>query len=498
MAARAADLPALRRALKDMASGGNGARRKLVSTYYDTKDRALAKRGCVLRVRKRDGHFIQTVKSAGTAGDSPLARGEWEDPVGGEKPDPKAGASGQFLTPDIAGRLSPLFRTEVTRQTAELEPSPGTRIEAAIDRGEIRARGTKSAEPISEIELELKSGPVTSLYDAALQLLAIAPVRLDPRSKAERGYRLAGAERGFGKLIPRAPILLEPQMTAEAALQRIGRVCLSQILRNEAGALAGRADGVHQTRVAARRLRAVLSAFRKLLPKEQRAWALDELRGLADTLSEIRNLDVFADGLVASVKLAPSRARRLQAMLRRRRRAAHAKARLLIGSVRFTGLMLELLRWFDGCGWREGGDGDRIQQPIAEAAPDMLDRRLHAVAKAAHDFANQSPGQRHRLRIAVKKLRYTAELLGGLYDPTALRAFVEPLRRLQDDLGNANDVEVAQQIVASLAVEDATGGKLAETGQRVVDWHRLQLAKRARKTPHHLDRLLATEPFWRS
>src|SRR5207248_8634210 len=183
---------------------------------------------------------------------------------------------GQFLTPDIARRLAPLFRTEVTRLIAELEPAPGTRIEAAIDRGEIRARGTASKERISEIELELKSGPVTSLYDTALQLLAVAPLRLDPRSKAERGFRLVGGRRGLGRLARGDAILLEPSMTAEAALQRIGRTCLTQLLRNEAAVVEGRIEGIHHMRVAARRLRAVLSAFRKLLPKAQRDWANDE------------------------------------------------------------------------------------------------------------------------------------------------------------------------------------------------------------------------------
>lgn len=479
-----------------MAAGEKPARRKLVTTYYDTKDRALAKRGCVLRVRKHDGRFVQTVKSDGAAGDSPLARGEWEDAVPGETPDPQAGASGAFLTPDIAGRLAPLFRTEVTRTVAEFAPSPGTRIEAAIDRGEIRARGRKSVEPISEVELELKSGPVTSLYDAALQLLAIAPVRLDPRSKAERGYRLAGANGVFGQLVRTDPVALGAEMTAEEALQRFGRSCLAHILRHEAGALAGRVDGVHQVRVGARRLRAVLSAFRPLLPRKQRAWAQDQLRRLAETLSEVRNLDVFAESLIGTAKLAETRRRRLTAVVRRRRRAAHAKARLLIGSARFTGLMLELMRWFDGCGWREDGEDERLRQPVGAVASDLLERRLHAVAKAAHDFANQSPGQRHRLRIAVKKLRYTAELLGALYVPTAVREFIEPLRRLQDDLGHGNDVEVAQQIVAALAVQDEASGKVAETGQRVLDWHRQRLARRVAKTAGRLDRLLTADPFW--
>lgn len=481
-----------------MAGRDKTARRKLVSTYFDTKDRALVRRGCVLRVRRTKGQFIQTVKSAGAGGDSPLVRGEWEDPVAGDKPDPKAGASGEFLTPDIAGRLTPLFRTEVTRLTAELEPAPGTRIEAAIDRGAIRTRRRASKESIREIELELKSGPITSLYDTALQLLAIAPVRLDPRSKAERGYRLVGGRHGTGQLIRGEPIVLDAQMTAEAALQRVGRAMLSHILRHEAAARAGRPEGIHQVRVGARRLRAVLSGFRRLLPKKQRAWARDQLRQLADSLTEVRNLDVFAEDLLAPVRASIPEAKRLEVPVRRRRRRAYGAVRRQIGSPQFTALMLELLRWFDGCGWRTGGPKDeRLQRPIGEVAPEMLDRRLRAVEKAAKGFEHQSPVQRHRFRIALKKLRYTAELLGSFFDAAVVREFTEPLRRLQDDLGYSNDVHVGHHIVAAAAAESKSAARLAEAGHRVLEWHHRQLVKRERKTASHLERLLGAEPFWR-
>ncbi|MGC2411817.1 MAG: inorganic triphosphatase, partial [Stellaceae bacterium] len=297
LATRGADLPALRRVLRDMAAGPSAKRSKLVSTYYDTEDRALARRGSVLRVRHHDGHYIQTVKSAGASGGSALARGEWEDTIAGERPDPLAAQSGRFLTPDIAARAVPVFRTEVTRFVIDLAPAPGTRIEAAIDRGMIRAPGKTPGERISEIELELKSGPVTALYDVALKLLAAAPVRVEWRSKAERGQLLA-AGGPFAQAVRADPFALDPTLSAEAALQRIGRASLDQIVRNEAAIFAGRADGVHQMRVAVRRLRAILSGFRKMLPPEERRWASDELRWLAGALGEARNIDVFESALI--------------------------------------------------------------------------------------------------------------------------------------------------------------------------------------------------------
>ena len=51
-----------------------------------------------------------------------------------------------------------------------------TAIEVALDTGEIRAGTTYR--PISEVELELKAGPVTALFDLARELQRIVPVPL--------------------------------------------------------------------------------------------------------------------------------------------------------------------------------------------------------------------------------------------------------------------------------------------------------------------------------
>jgi inorganic triphosphatase YgiF len=483
--------------LKDMAAGASAGRSKLVSTYYDTEDRALARQGSVLRVRRRNGHYIQTVKSAGVPGSTPLARGEWEDTIAGERPDPLAGESGRFLTSDIADRVAPVFRTEVTRLVTDLEPAPGTRIEAAIDRGTIRAPGRKPGERISEIELELKSGPITALYDVALRLLAEAPVRLEWRSKAERGYRLA-----HGHPITQAaradPLALDPTLSAEDALQRIGRACLEQILRNEAAIFAGRTEGVHQMRVAVRRLRAVLSAFKKMLPPEQRRWASAELRWLADALGEARNFDVFESALIRPAREAlPDVAalRVLSAAARRRRHAAYAAARQAIRSPRYTALLLGLMRWFDGRGWRDGEAAGPLEQPIADVGPPLLDKLRRAAKRRGKGFARQSAEERHKLRIALKKLRYTSELLSGLYDAQAVEKFTARLKRLQDDLGDSNDVRAAQDIVPELA-RGRDGATIARAGKIVLAWHHRRLVARQSKTKKYLRRLLAAEPFW--
>ena len=50
---------------------------RLVTTYFDTPNQDLARLGLSLRVRRRGGNRIQTVKSQGKGGGAATVRGEW-------------------------------------------------------------------------------------------------------------------------------------------------------------------------------------------------------------------------------------------------------------------------------------------------------------------------------------------------------------------------------------------------------------------------------------
>ena len=174
---------------------------------------ALKQRGLTLRVREQGGHFIQTVKAGDLAGADLLSRGEWEDALAEATVPTRRGAERRAACPtDAADDLRPLFVTEVTRTTVEIEPAPGTQIEAAIDEGEIRAvdNGIRP-KPISEIELELKSGDAAALYDLALRLLEAAPIRIETRSKSERGYRLCEGGDAAPAAVHAEPVALDPE-----------------------------------------------------------------------------------------------------------------------------------------------------------------------------------------------------------------------------------------------------------------------------------------------
>ena len=161
----------------------------LVSIYYDTPTLALYRKRLTLRVRKLGREFLQTVKAEDPTAVDFLERPEWEEPIASKRPDLNARKTGKWLA-DVVGveDLRPIFTTKVKRRVIEIEPSPSAPIEAAIDMGEIRTATGGAVEPISELELELKSGDPAVLYDVALRLIQVAQVRIETRSKAERGY----------------------------------------------------------------------------------------------------------------------------------------------------------------------------------------------------------------------------------------------------------------------------------------------------------------------
>ncbi|MBV9151356.1 MAG: CHAD domain-containing protein [Alphaproteobacteria bacterium] len=312
-------------------------------------------------------------------------------------------------------------------------------------------------------------------------------------SLALRGER-ASVAAAYGE-----PPALDPAQSGDAALRQIGLAGLDNIVRNEAAVLAGLDQGIHQMRVSVRRLRAALSAFRELLPEHQRRWASAELRWLADALGPARNLDVFEATLLKPVSDNPDTLalKTLRRAVQRQRRAAYRDAARAVRSARYAELMLNLSRWFETCGWRIGDHAARLEQPIGIISRHALQHRWRAAKRRSKGFAAQSSGQRHRLRIALKKLRYNAEALAVLYHRDDADRFIRRVKRLQDGLGHANDLCVGHDILAGLFPAPAADDRPAEIGKQLLDGHEARLAKREPKLRKHLHQLFETEPFWR-
>jgi CHAD domain-containing protein len=116
--------------------------------------------------------------------------------------------------------------------------------------------------------------------------------------------------------------------------------------------------------------------------------------------------------------------------------------------------------------------------------------------KRSRHFRRLPARGRHRARIAVKKLRYAIELLDSLYDKRDARPFVNRLKRVQDELGRANDVRVAYGLVIELGRSETRAEPFADAAAQLLGRHERALAKSEKKLRRQLRELNRARPFW--
>jgi CHAD domain-containing protein len=304
------------------------------------------------------------------------------------------------------------------------------------------------------------------------------------------------------------PVELTAETTVEQALCRILRACLRHFFANEAIALAGDdPEGVHQMRVALRRLRSAIGLFRRFLPATLSDWIVDEVRWLGTALGPARDWDVFLAELLAPVRMALDEAdlQALEAVVQARRDHAACAVRDVIGSPRLTLFQLKLgeaLEARDWAGQLAEADAARLSQPVESLAGELLARRHRKVRQAGNDFAALSADERHRLRIALKKLRYAAEFFRSLYDDKAVRRTIQHVSVLQDTLGHFNDVATATRLLHSLHEAEGEEAAAADTpavargAGMVIGWHARGTSDMHEGLAGRWDDFLALKPFW--
>lgn len=419
----------------------------LTSVYFDTADLALHQAGVSLRVRDDGGRYLQTIKTG--RGES-FDRGEWEIGLQDGRPDLDAAAATEleaFAQLKHHGTLAPVFQTRI-RRTVYWIHEHGAVAELALDQGEIVAGSYRA--PISELEIELKRGEPAMLFRLARSLSETVPLRLGVRSKAERGYGLL--DPGTADPVEKASELeLEPDVCCATAFQIIGRSCLHQLIANIPATCAGDAEGLHQMRIGLRRLRAALGAFASVTKDDRREAIKRQIKWMTKQLGPARDLDVLIQ------QVAGDAATPIVEDLKTRRELAYAAVADAIHSARFRLGLLDLAAWIELGAWSkaEGEGGSRIRQPAAPRAATALAKRRRRIRKRGKQLRALSHRERHKLRLAAKALRYATEFFAGLFPGRKHKkrreALLSALKRLQDALGELNDIAVHRRLLRDAA-----------------------------------------------
>ena len=142
-----------------------------------------------------------------------------------------------------------------------------------------------------------------------------------------------------------------------------------------------------------------------------------------------------------------------------RRDAALKRAQDAVKSARFRSLTLDLTAWLQTGQWFVPQDDlvrDRGDLPIAVYAAEQLTRRWRKVRKKGKALTKLDAHSRHKLRIQTKTLRYAAEFFASLFSNKRVvkrrKRFLGALERLQDGLGDLNDIAVHEKHIAAMNV----------------------------------------------
>lgn len=430
--------------------------RELLSTYFDTPGNALWIRGYVLRIRVTADGNVMTLKRPETGSPVALARNEVNVTVSGL--DPEVSLFGEEIADEIEEIASgvPLiarFTVQVRRRTSLVECGASS-VEVALDTGFVVDGAVKA--PLQELEFELKTGDPAVVFELAQRVAEEFSLHLGVLTKSARGYALAA-----GELLP-VRKAKPPAIAAGASLDDLIAASVEECAEHFAGnwpvlVQSDQPEAIHQMRVGLRRLRALLAVFARRIPSPKLIGLRKEAGEIAGMLGQARDSDVF----IEEVKKGPlqhfERDASFEALLSAaatRRDEGYGRAHALLAAPQTTRFVLELHSLVARRGWREGLEPTALfdlAEPAKRFAAEALSRLSKRALKKGKSIEDLLPEDRHKLRIALKNIRYCVEAFGPLFDaPAAARAYVRAAARLQDLLGAYNDAVQANTITAEL------------------------------------------------
>jgi len=423
------------------------------STYYDTFDWRIFRQDSVLKAQfdgrsrvlywtRNDGAEIQRAPITEKPGFV------WDLPPGGLR---------EGLGPILEmRRLLPMFTIEAQAETLKVLDNRRKTV-ARLQFEVSKAHPAQGDRPTADLPVVLRAMPVRG-YDKQFEILVqmLQGEKLEVLEDDE--FALAAVATGLqpGSYSRRLELQLEPTMRSDEALRFILKRLLQLMQQNEQG-LRDNIDSefLHDFRVSVRRTRSALTQLKGVLPPEKVAHFKTEFSWLGQITGPTRDLDVYQLKMPHYRASLPQPLRidldALEEFLERHQKIEHQDLTQLMGTQRFRSLVSE---WEDFLEQSLAEDSNRPEgaTPILELASKRIWRSSRRVLKRGGAIGPDTPAEAlHRLRIECKKLRYLLEFFRSLYPEEEMLPLINALKRLQDNLGDFNDLEVQQETLEQFA-----------------------------------------------
>jgi len=446
----------------------------LSATYYDTEGLRLVRNGVTLRYRTGEGGEGTWTLKLPLPGEASV-RDEIDMSGTSNRVPPEA----QRLTTAFARGdiLAPVARIRTQRRRWSLRDDDGEEVaELADDRVSV-LDGRRIVERFREIELESKGLNRAGLQRIASDLVSSGAAATSPMPKFARalGARLPPPE------IPVAPVITESNPVSAAFAAALADD-VKRLMLHDPAARMGDEEGVHQMRVAIRRLRSHLRTFKSLVQPDWAQGLVNSVRWLGRPLGGVRDLDVLRGHLRDVTSDLGDEAKPLFEELEARHALAFEALIATLSDERYVKLIESLLAAVNRPKFSAAAD-----ESCADALPRFLADEWRPLQKAAEELKPGSPDQKyHRVRILAKEARYAAEAaapcLRGKLAKQSL-ALARLSEEIQQMLGRLQDDSMAMEIVTLTAKQKRRAGAFNFFAGRVIE--RLAQSSAASKENFH-------------
>jgi len=460
----------------------------LTATYYDTVDLRITRSGASLRYRDPEGWTVKLPHPDGSADrdgdDEVLARDEHH--VAGDPDVPPDAALDLVRSRTRGAPVAAVATLRSTRATVVLHDAEGAKLGEVVNDAvaatfpdlDPDSDHVASSVRFGEVELELGARCTDahrSAVTARLRSAGLGPV--DPTPKVVRALGDAAARPGDVEVLE----LGEGFPSVDDVVHRAVVSSVDRLITHDPVARLGEdPEGVHQARVATRRLRSDLRTFRSLLDERWATELSDELRWLGDVFGAVRDADVLLERLDAKLVELPEIDREPAKRLLDHLRTDHERGRdrmlRALRSNRYDALLNRVV---------EAAARPRFLPRVGDIDDAQILSQLarrpwkHLAAAVAALADNPSDLALHGVRIRAKRARYAAEAVVPAFGKPA-RAFARAVTELQDVLGEHQDAIVAAEWLRRAAAGTADESTGFAAGQlAAIEYRQAERARRA-------------------
>jgi CHAD domain-containing protein len=424
-------------------------------TYLDAPDLRLARAGVVLKYQSDDG-FLVRVPDPAKGSDVIERRAE------GEAAAPPAEILDLVRSRLRTADAAPVARLRTLRRTVALRRLDGQPLGTVTDDEVSVLDGRRVAGRFREVHIETAADAPDQLLTAIAERLRTAGAGApDPTPQLVRvlGTRALDPP-DFEPVTGLSPDSAAGEVVRAAIVAAAGRlVTFDPVVR-----VGEDPEGVHQARVATRRLRSDLRTFRSLLEPEWNNSLRDELRWIAGMLGAVRDADVLVARLTENARSLATADRDHADVLLKRLADARVDARtMLLDALRSPRYLALLDRLVDAAraphlAYPEANESAATALPPVVAGPW---RHLQAAVESLGDAPADE--QLHNVRIRAKRARYAAEAVAPTLGKPA-RRYAKAVAEVQEVLGQHQDAVVAEHWLRD-AAEHADASELFAAGQ---------------------------------